>query len=264
MVLKALIFDVDGTLAETEKEGHLPAFNWAFKHVGLNWQWNDELYHRLLRITGGKERIQYFMDHYDPVKTGLFVAESTESAIAKIHQLKNEHYIELLRQGHIELKTGVARFIREARKKEIRLAIATTTSFINVEYLLKSTFGAESLDWFEIIGAGDLVDVKKPSPDIYKWVLNKMQIAPHDALAIEDSRNGLLSSTGAGCRTLITPGAFESQDIFSDAWLVVDHLGEPQKPMSVLQGDWKGHPWINIEDLLAQWDSKTSLLLNSD
>ena len=202
-MIQALIFDVDGTLADTERDGHRVAFNQSFKEAGLDWYWDIALYGELLSITGGKERIHYFVELYYPELKGDVKMAVT---IAILHKEKTRIYTELLSTGRIPLRPGIKRLLLEAKSAGLRLAIATTTTPENVTALLKYSLGEDSLNWFEVIAAGDIVPAKKPAPDIYLWALQKLQLKPEECLAFEDSENGLKSSLGAGLKTLITIG----------------------------------------------------------
>ncbi len=150
-MLKALIFDVDGTLADTERDGHRVSFNLAFEEAGLQWFWSEELYGDLLQVTGGKERISHYMETYLP---DFHPHGDRATFIAGLHKSKTAHYTRLLDEGRIPLRTGVERLLQEARQSGLKLAIATTTTPANVEALLKNSLGAESLSWFAVIAAG--------------------------------------------------------------------------------------------------------------
>lgn len=239
----ALIFDVDGTLADTEREGHRVAFNRAFKEAGLEWDWSIPLYGDLLKITGGKERIQYFLDTAGknlPRPAGL------DKFIPVLHAAKTVHYTRMLETGAIPLRPGVVRLLDEARSLGIRLAIATTTTPANVTTLLINTLGAESLDWFEVIAAGDVVPAKKPAPDIYVFTLNQMGLEPHQCLAFEDSANGVRAALGAGLRTIVTINEYTAQENFEGASLVIDQLGDPGAPFRVIKGHVWDHRWVDV------------------
>jgi HAD superfamily hydrolase (TIGR01509 family) len=242
MNLQALIFDVDGTLADTERDGHRPAFNAAFAEAGLGWDWDIGLYGALLSITGGKERIRFYLERYC---TDFVLPENSDEWIAELHKSKTRHYVRMLSDGQIPLRPGVRRLIDEARTAGLRLAIATTTTPENVTTLLESTLGTESLDWFEVIAAGDIVPKKKPDPAIFTYALKAMNLAPEACLAFEDSRNGFRSSSGAGLRTLVTVNDYTRQDDFSGASIVLDSLGEPNQPASIM-GNERGSCVVDV------------------
>jgi HAD superfamily hydrolase (TIGR01509 family) len=232
--IKALVFDVDGTLADTEKDGHRIAFNRAFAKAGLAWEWSVERYGELLAVTGGKERIKHFMQESHPE---FLDKPDLENFIAGLHASKTEFYKSMMAQGIVPLRTGVERLLREARDAGMTLAIATTTTPENVTALISNTLGEEAMAWFEVIGAGDVVPAKKPAPDIYQWVLKALGLQPEEAIAFEDSENGVISAADAGIRRIvITINDYTAQHDFSRAPVVLDHLGEPDQPPQVLKG----------------------------
>ncbi len=243
--LAALLFDVDGTLADTERDGHRVAFNRAFAEAGLDWEWSDGLYGELLAVTGGKERIRHYMERFH----GGFSPPGgcLDSFVAGLHAAKNRHYIRLLEEGAVPLRCGVERLLRQARAEGVRLAIATTTSHENVAALLHHTLGPDAESWFEVIGAGDVVADKKPAPDIYHYVLERMRLSPDECIAIEDSANGVRAARGAGLRTVITVNEYTRRDDFDGATLIVDGMGEPGRPFSVLKGEVNGATCLDIE-----------------
>lgn len=218
--IQALIFDVDGTLAETERDGHRPAFNAAFAEHGLDWHWDETLYGELLAITGGKERMRHYAERYAPE---IAARPDIDTLIKRLHAAKTAHYVRLVGEGRLALRPGVAELIAEARAAGIRLAIATTTSPENVTALLDASLAPGSSDWFEVIGAGDVVAAKKPAPDIYHWVLDRLALPASACLAIEDSENGLRAALGADLRCLVTVGEYtREQDFSGAAWLFGD------------------------------------------
>jgi HAD superfamily hydrolase (TIGR01509 family) len=249
MVLKALIFDVDGTLADTERDGHRPAFNAAFQEFGLNWDWDEELYGRLLAVTGGKERIRYFVENFLP---GYAKPSDFDDLVAELHRAKTRHYTSLLAQGRIPMRPGVKRLIAEARQAGLRLAVATTTTPENVSALLRYSLAEDAMSWFEVIAAGDIVPAKKPAPDIYEWALCELRLGPESCLAFEDSRNGLKSSLGAGIKTVVTVNGYTADESFDGAVAVLSDLGEPEASLRVLQGDAGGQDYVDLS-LLRRW-----------
>jgi HAD superfamily hydrolase (TIGR01509 family) len=217
MTIKALIFDVDGTLAETE-ELHRRAFNETFAAAGLDWAWDRELYAQLLAVTGGKERIAHFIANFGGRP------ELPPDGIARLHADKTRLYARLVAEGALSLRPGVERLLREARANGVRLAIATTTTLSNVEALLGATLGLDGPAWFEVIAAGDDVRAKKPAPDIYRLALRLLDLPAADCIAIEDTMNGLLSAQGAGVPTVVTISAYGGRGPFPGALAVLDDL----------------------------------------
>lgn len=209
--MAAAIFDVDGTLAETE-EVHRRAFNRSFADFGLDWVWTPELYRQLLTVTGGKERIAHYI--------GLS-GQTPSTPIAELHRVKTYYYAEMIDGGAARLRPGVPEAIEAARAAGVALAIATTTSPQNVEALLKPAFGVSWRKIFPKILAGDIVSRKKPAPDIYRLALSALDKAPQDCVAIEDSRNGVISARGAGLSVVAVRSTYCRDDDLSDADLVL-------------------------------------------
>ena len=222
-MLEALIFDVDGTLADTERDGHRPAFNAAFAEAGLAWHWDQALYGELLAVTGGKERIRYFCERH---AAEFLQTPDAEARIKNLHAMKTRHYAMLCAQG-IPLRPGVEQLLRDAHAAGLRLAIATTTTPENVGALL----APDLLALFEKVGAGDTVPNKKPAPDIYHWVLQQLALPAAACLALEDSANGLKASRAAGLATVITPTDYTRDQDFSGALALLPDLGRMPLPL---------------------------------
>ncbi|MBI5462348.1 MAG: HAD family hydrolase [Gammaproteobacteria bacterium] len=243
--LRALLFDVDGTLAETE-EVHRRAFNQAFAAAGLDWVWSVDLYRALLAVTGGKERMRHYLDTYRP---DYVRPAHLDALIAELHQAKTRIYTEMVASGGVPLRPGVRRLLEEARAAGLRLAIATTTTPDNVTALLNASLAPEGEAWFEVIAAGSMVPKKKPAPDIYHLAMEQMGLGPEACLALEDSANGLIAARAAGLKTLVTVSDFTQGHDFSGATLLLDQLGEPDAPCQVLAGDAGGARYVDVDVL---------------
>lgn len=244
--LAALIFDIDGTLAETE-ELHRRAFNEAFAEAGLDWRWGTELYRELLKVTGGKERMRHYAAAYR-----AHAQAPADEQLRTLHARKTARYTALVETGAICLRPGIARLIDEARAAGVRLAIATTTSPPNVAALLHATLGAAAGDWFEVIVAGDAVARKKPFPDAYELALAKLGLSPVTCIAFEDSTNGLRAARGAGLATVVTPSLYTANEDFDGALAVLSHLGEPGLPYRHMAGAGGGDDLVGLASL-RQW-----------
>ena len=216
--LAALIFDVDGTLAETE-ELHREAFNRAFAGEGLPYRWDQTLYRSLLLVTGGRQRLEHFFaestDLTEPQIAGL---------APRLHLAKNGHYAEVMADFPIELRPGVADLLRQARATPLKLAIATTTSRVNLEGLARRFPGELDLDGFDVVVCGEDVTALKPDPEVYRTALQRLALPPGRCLAFEDTRNGVESAVGAGLRVVVTPSLYSTGQDFSAATAVLDDL----------------------------------------
>jgi HAD superfamily hydrolase (TIGR01509 family) len=229
--MQALIFDVDGTLAETERDAHRAGFNQAFAEAGLDDHWDADRYGELLAVPGGKERIRHYWTAYkgEPEPDADFVKQ--------LHARKAEVYTELIRAGKVPPRSGIMRLLGEARQAGVRLAIATTTTRAPLMELLAHTLAPEAADWFEVIVAGDEVPAKKPAPDAYDLVLEKMGLPGEACLALEDSPPGVAAAVDAGVPVVVTASEYTQNADFPGALAVFDRLGEPEsQPARVLAG----------------------------
>ena len=241
--LKALIFDVDGTLTDNERDGHRVAFNRAFEAAGLDWHWDVETYDRLLEVFGGKERIRYYIEDF---LADFPVPEDLDGFIRHLHSIKTEQYLALLKSGALPLRPGVKRLIEEARSAGIKLAIASTTTLENAILLVKISLGENSPEWFDVIACGDVVVNKKPWPDIYVYTLEQLRLDASECLVIEDTEAGLQSARAAGLTTVITVNDATRNQDFTGAAIVLDQLGEPHSEFNVLAGDAGGARFVDV------------------
>ncbi len=220
--LKCILWDVDGTLADTERDGHRVAFNMAFEEARLDRRWDVDTYGELLKVTGGKERMQF-----DIERGGM--ADMPFEKVAALHARKTIHYQTLIADGLIPLRSGVLRLLEEAYAAGITLGISTTTTPAALDALIEHSLGKEWFDRFAVLAAGDIVPNKKPAPDIYDYAMEKLSVAPENTLALEDSGNGWLSAHAAKLKTVITVNDYTANQDFEGADLVVAELGDPDR-----------------------------------
>jgi HAD superfamily hydrolase (TIGR01509 family) len=222
-VLKALIFDCDGVLVDTERDGHRVAFNQAFKETQAGVEWSVELYGQLLKIAGGKERMcAYFDKEGWPEKV-----ENKDEFIKKLHKLKTDKFMKIIEDGQLPLRSGIKRLIDEAIADNIALAVSSTSNERAVNLVVDKMLGRERKRKFCSILAGDVVAKKKPDPEIYNLTQKRLGIAPAECMVIEDSRNGLLAAKQAGMNCLITISCYTDNEDFTEADKVVTELGDP-------------------------------------
>jgi HAD superfamily hydrolase (TIGR01509 family) len=247
--LRAILFDFDGTIAETEAAGHRVAYNEAFEELGLPWRWDERAYGALLATAGGKERLGAFIARERPDVNEQARAELA----ARIHLVKQRRFRTL--GGRLEFRPGIVRLVREASAAGIALAIATTAALDGVEVLLARD--PEVAAAFALIAAGDVVPKKKPAPDIYTYALERLRLPALAAVAIEDSRNGLRAALAAGLTTVVTPSAYSSQEDFTGADAVLSDLGEPGAPAHAAYGPAPPRGYVDVAYLEALAESST-------
>ena len=223
-MLKALIFDCDGVLVDTERDGHRVGFNRAFAEFGIDAEWSVELYGKLLQVAGGKERMRAYFDEYG-WPTGTDTEDAKDQLILALHLKKTEITAGLVAEGGLPLRPGIARIVDEAINANVKLGVCTTSNPKFIDAVL-DLFGPERKAKFDFVHAGDVVAKKKPAPDIYLLALETLGYLPEDCVVIEDSRNGLLAAKGAGLPTLITMSTYTDDEDFAEADKVVSELGD--------------------------------------
>jgi len=248
-MLKALIFDVDGTLAETEANGHRVAYNMAFEEAGINWHWDHDVYRELLDITGGRERLHHYWRNVQP---DALDASDGAQRVNELHRRKNALYSNLVAAGKIFLRSGIAALINAARDAGIQTAIATSTSHGNVDALLQATWGPTWTSGFPVVVTSDDVAHKKPAPDIYLETLRRLDCDAADCLALEDSPAGLTAAKRAGIPCVVTRGFYTATPPMPGALACLDGLGSTEAPC---QGVGPDGPFQGVVDLpqLQAW-----------
>ena len=221
--MQALIFDCDGVLVDTERDGHRVAFNRAFQALGIDADWGVDLYGELLVVGGGKERMRHYFNTYGWPEGR---AESKDELIALLHRTKTDIFTDIIASGQLPLRPGIARIVDEAIAAGVRLGVCTTSAPKAIDGVL-DLFGAERKAKFEFVHAGDVVSRKKPDPEIYELAKQTLGLPASECVVVEDSRNGLLAATGAGLPTLITTSTYTKDEDFTGALEIVPELGDP-------------------------------------
>lgn len=253
--LQAVVFDVDGTLADTE-EVHRLAFNHVFGEYGLDWNWTPALYRDLLTISGGRERIT----RYGAGLRSRFRDEAAfEDFVVSMHRAKTRKYAAMLTEGEVRLRPGIRRLIDEIREAGVQLAIATSSALSNAETLLDNNLPPGWRAWFSAIETCDSVTEKKPSPAVYNAVVARLGLGTDTLVALEDTPNGLRAATAAGIATVVTTHPFTRDEPFEGAELVVDSAGEPDAPFTVERGDAGGRRYLDcglLDEILCRRASR--------
>ena len=242
MLLSAVFFDVDGTIAETE-ELHRKSFNESFKEFNLDWFWDKPIYKELINIGGGKERIQHYMKRAWPE---MLEYKNLSKYIDSIHKVKNEIYEDYVKEEKLTFRPGVKRLISELKENKIRIALVSSSSKTNIENLLLNGLQFKSIEFFDLIAHGDSTKNKKPSPEIYEWALEKLKLSAQSCIAIEDSPRGIDSAVSAKIKVIATPSELTIDENFEAADLVVSDLGEPGIPFKKLSGSTFGEENVNV------------------
>jgi len=221
--LKAIIFDCDGVLTCTERDGHRVAFNRAFAEKDLGVEWDVNLYGELLKIAGGKERMRHYFDRSGwPAEV-----DDRDAFIKELHKLKTDLYMKIIESPELPLRPGVARLVDEAIAENIALAVCSTSNERAVNLAVERLLGAERKACFTVVLAGDVVSKKKPDPEIYNLALQQLQLDPKQCIVVEDSRNGLLAAKAAGMHCLVTTNGYTADEDLTEADMVVPELGDP-------------------------------------
>lgn len=247
MALKALIFDVDGTLGETEPI-HKEAFNGAFADLGLHWRWDDEIFQELMDIPGGGSRLQHYVQKYRP---GELERVEREGLFAEIHRCKTRLFGRLLEDSGTSLRLGVGRLITDARSAGLKLAVCTTSQLQTFEILIINALGFEAISWFKAVVSGDDVKQKKPHPEGYLKVLRQLRLRADEAVVIEDSERGVAAARAAGIPVIAVPNDLTRNQDFTGARIVLSDLGEPGSPFEVIRGDPKGHGYASLRAIMS-------------
>ncbi|WP_428309228.1 HAD-IA family hydrolase [Hydrocarboniphaga sp.] len=251
MKLRALLLDVDGTLADTESHGHRPAYNQAFRQLGLKFRWSPRLYRKLLAQPGGRERLTYYLRHYHPeLGAQADAARSDQAAwVDSVHELKSRYFRAYVRKGKVPLRPGIARLIAEAKAAGVKVALVSNASRESLNAVLNHGMPGLAAQ-VDLIVSGADVAAKKPSPDPYLHALRALNLSAGQCIALEDSAMGLKAATAAGITTIITRNENTLDDDFSSASLVLDCLGEPSLPVSAIRGKLEGG-WLTLADAQA-------------
>jgi HAD superfamily hydrolase (TIGR01509 family) len=223
-MIKALIFDCDGVLVDTERDGHRVGFNRAFEQMGIDAHWDVALYGKLLLVAGGKERMRAYFDEYG-WPAGAETADARDELIVELHKLKTQITAGLVAEGALPLRSGISRIVDEAIAAGVTLGVCTTSNPRFIDAVL-DLFGPERKAKFAFVHAGDVVSKKKPDPEIYELAKQSLGLSTHECMVVEDSRNGLLAALGAGLPTLITTSTYTVDEDFTGAVKIVPELGD--------------------------------------
>ncbi len=258
-MIKAVLWDVDGTMAETESEGHRVAFNKAFELNDVPWRWDVPSYGELLKVTGGFERLMHDMRTRSDVPVQV---NEREALARRIHHRKNEIYADLIRSPGIPLRPGVREMFDECRTRGVTMGIVTTTSRVNVQALLSKHLGPDWAQWFGVMVCGENVAMKKPAPDAYEEALQRLSLDPLQCVAIEDSPGGVASAQAAGVPVVVTRSVYFAQATVEDVIAIGPGLHQ--------RAGWQPEPQagssearVTLDDLV-DWQSRMEYVSQHD
>ncbi len=251
--IKAVFFDQDGVIIDTEKDGHRVAFNQTFKEFGYNFEWSVEEYHALLQVSGGKERMRHYL-HTKGFGVEVEAAEE-DQLIKDMHQKKTATFVELIGSGQLPLRPGVKRLMQETMEAGLILGVCTTS---NEKSAHAVAYGILKDINFEFVLAGDVVSKKKPDPAIYNLALEKTGFKPQECIVVEDSRNGVLSAKAAGLNIVATTNIYTENEDLSDAGIIVTCLGDSDGEKGELRQGGQGLDYDGVLHLgqLIEYFSK--------
>jgi HAD superfamily hydrolase (TIGR01509 family) len=229
MTIKAIFFDQDGVIIDTERDGHRVAFNETFKHYGYDFEWDVDYYHELLQVSGGKERMKH---HLHTKGFGVEVNPDEEDELIKeMHKYKTATFVDLIESGRLPLRSGVKRFMLEGMDRGLILGVCTTSNVKSAQAIAYDILKDIN---FEFVLAGDMVSRKKPDPEIYNMALEKMSLKAEEVVVIEDSRNGVLAANGANLYIVATTNVYTEKEDLSDADIIITSLGDPEGEKGIL------------------------------
>lgn len=236
MTIKAVFFDQDGVIIDTERDGHRVSFNMTFKEFGFTDEWDVEYYHELLQIAGGKER----MKHHWKTKgfSKPLTEEEIDNLVKEMHKRKTALFVELIETGKLPLRPGIHRFMKEAMEAGLQIAVCTTSN----EKAAKAVTEKALADIkFDLVLAGDVVQNKKPDPEIYNLALSKLGLKPEEVFVVEDSKNGVKAAKAAGLKTIVTTNHYTEKEDVNAGDMIVSCLGDPDGEKAVMRkGDLAG------------------------
>ena len=243
MQLSAVLFDLDGTIAETE-DLHRRCFNESFKEFNLDWFWDEAIYKELINIGDGKDRIEYFIKRAWPE---MLEYKNLNKYISSIHKVKNEIFKDLIIECEVKPRPGVMRLIDELKKQDVRIAIVSSTTREDLITLFQEGLNMDPNLMFDLVAHGDCTKKKRPSPEIYEWILEKLRFPPQSCVAIEDSLRGVKSAVDADINVLVTPSFYTKDENFNEAKVVVSSLGESNQPFEIIKGNVFGNKIVNFK-----------------
>jgi HAD superfamily hydrolase (TIGR01509 family) len=253
--MTALLFDCDGVLADTERYGHLPAFNLMFEEKGVPAHWSEDEYAEKLKIGGGKERMASMFADPSFVQEAGIPEDDTgrKELLVTWHKSKTAHFKQLVADGKIPPRSGIHRIVNEALDAGWTVAVCSTSAEESVRAVFERAAGADAAGRVTFF-CGDIVPAKKPAPDVYLLAVEKLGLDKADTLVVEDSRNGLRAAVAAGLHCLVTVNGYTRAENFDEATLVVSELGDPDgPPIEVIANRGGADPegYVTLDDLRA-------------